>query len=284
MATRRSRSRIRLRSVLTHGLLIVGAIAMLYPLLWMLSSSIKPPSLIFREPGLWPSAVTLDNYVRGWSALGVPFGRFFLNSLFIASLAVIGTVLSSSVTAYAFARLEFPLKRLWFALMLMTIMLPSHVTLIPQYIFFLKLGWVNTFYPLFVTEFFATSAFFVFLNIQFIRGIPRELDEVAEVDGASHFQIYTRIIFPLSTPALITTAVFTFIWNWDNFFSQLLYISDIRLHTVPLALRVYSDASGDSSFGPLFAMSCLSLVPVFLLFVLAQRFLVQGIATTGTKG
>jgi multiple sugar transport system permease protein len=267
-----------------HLFLIAGALLMLYPLLWMVSSSLKPQALIFREPGLWPSVVTFENYLRGWTALGVPFSRFFLNSFIIASLAVIGTVLSSSITAYAFARLNFRFKRVWFALMLMTIMLPGHVTLIPQYILFLNLGWINTFYPLFVPEFFATNAFFVFLNVQFIRGIPKELDEVAEVDGANHFQIYWRIIFPLSMPALITTAIFAFIWNWDNFFSQLLYISDIRLHTVPLALRAFLDSSGESSFGPLFAMSTLSLVPVFILFVLAQRYLVQGISTSGLKG
>jgi multiple sugar transport system permease protein len=269
---------------LIHLGLVAGAIVMLYPLLWMISSSFKPPSLIFRELGLWPSATTLDNYRYGWTALNVSFGRFFLNSLLISSLSVIGTVLSASLTAYAFARLEFRFKRPLFALMLMTLMLPGHVTLIPQYVLFLRLDWINTFYPLWVPSFFGGGAFFVFLNVQFIRSIPRELDEVAEVDGANHFQVFWRIIFPLSLPALITTSVFAFLWSWDDFFSQLLYISDIRLHTVPLALRAFLDSSGESSFGPLFAMSTLSLVPVFILFVLAQRFLVQGIATSGVKG
>jgi multiple sugar transport system permease protein len=269
---------------LIHLGLIAGALVMLYPLLWMISSSFKPPALIFRELGLWPSATTLDNYRYGWNALNISFGRFFLNSMLISSLSVIGTVLSASLTAYAFARLEFRFKRPLFALMLMTLMLPGHVTLIPQYVLFLRLDWINTFYPLWVPSFFGGGAFFVFLNVQFIRSIPRELDEVAEVDGANHFQVFWRIIFPLSLPALITTSVFAFLWSWDDFFSQLLYISDIRLHTVPLALRAFLDSSGESSFGPLFAMSTLSLVPVFILFVLAQRFLVQGIATSGVKG
>lgn len=269
---------------LIHLGLVAGAILMLYPLLWMISSSFKPPGLIFRDLGLWPSETTLDNYRYGWTALNIPFSRFFFNSFLISSLSVIGTVLSASLTAYAFARLEFRFKSFLFALMLMTLMLPGHVTLIPQYVLFLRLDWINTFYPLWVPSFFGGGAFFVFLNVQFIRSIPRELDEVAEVDGANHFQIYWRIIFPLSLPALITTAVFAFLWSWDDFFSQLLYISDIRLHTVPLALRAFLDSSGESSFGPLFAMSTLSLVPVFVLFVLAQRFLVQGIATSGVKG
>ncbi len=274
----------RLQHLLSHVWLILGALVMLYPLLWMISSSFKPQNIIFQQPGLWPSEVTLNNYLRGWTALNLPFSRFFLNSFIIASLAVLGTVLSSSITAYAFARLRFRFKAILFATMLMTIMLPGHVTLIPQYILFLRLDWINTFLPLFVPDFFATSAFFVFLNVQFIRGIPRDLDEVAEVDGANHFQIFWHIVFPLSLPALITTAVFTFIWNWDNFFGQLLYISDINLHPVPLALRAFLDSSGESSFGPLLAMSTLSLIPTFILFVVAQRYLVQGIATTGTKG
>jgi multiple sugar transport system permease protein len=272
------------RRWLTHALLIAGAIIMIYPLLWMLSSSLKPELLIFRDRGLIPSQITFDNYLYGWTALREPFTRFFINSFIIAGVNVLGTVLTSSLTAYAFARLEFPLKRVWFVLMMATILLPTQVTIIPRYIAFYQLGWVNTWYPLTVPAFFATSAFFIFLNIQFIRGIPRELDEAAEVDGATRGQIYWRIIFPLSLPALITTAIFTFIWTWDDFFSSLLYLSNIQLYTVALALRSFSDASSTTSYGPLFAISIVSLIPFLLFFVLAQRFLVQGISTTGFKG
>jgi multiple sugar transport system permease protein len=268
----------------THICLLLGATIMLYPLLWMLSSSFKPESLIFRDLGLWPSQFTLENYTRGWTALRVPFTRFYVNSFIIVGLTVIGNVISCSVTAYAFARLDFSFKRFWFAIMLATIMLPYHVTLIPQYVLFHKLGWINTFLPLTVPHFLATNAFFIFLMIQFIRGVPLDLDQAAMVDGASAFQIYRLIILPISKPALVTTAIFTFIWNWDNFFSNLLYLNSVSLWTVPLGLRAFVDSMGATSYGPLFAMSILSLVPVFIFFITAQRQLVEGISTTGLKG
>ena len=181
-------------------------------------------------------------------------------------LTVIGNVISCSLTAFAFARLDFWLKRFWFAFMLGTIMLPYHVTLIPQFVLFHKLGWFNTFLPLFVPNFLDVTAVFIFLMIQFIRGIPVELDQAAMVDGANAFQIYRLIILPTTTPALVTPAIFTFIWNWDYFFSILLYLNSINLWTVPLGLRAFVDSMGATSFGPLFAMSTLSLVPVFIFF------------------
>jgi multiple sugar transport system permease protein len=280
----RSQRSPRRGRILTHLILMVGAAVMLYPLLWMLSSSFKPESLIFRDLSLWPSQFTLEHYVRGWTALRVPFGRFYLNSFIVVGLTVIGNVISCSITAYAFARLNFALKRFWFAVMLTTIMLPYHVTLVPQYVLFHRLDWINTFLPLFVPNFLATNAFFIFLIVQFIRGIPLDLDQAAMVDGANAFQIFRLIILPIAKPALITTAIFTFIWNWDNFFSNLLYLNSIRLWTVPLGLRAFVDSMGATSYGPLFAMSILSLVPVFVFFLTAQRELVEGISTSGLKG
>ena len=270
--------------VVTHTLLLLGGVTMLYPLLWMLASSFKPESLIFRDLSLWPAQFTLENYTRGWTALRVPFSRFYVNSFIVVGLTVIGNVLSCSITAYAFARLNFTLKRFWFAVMLATIMLPYHVTLIPQYVLFHRLGWVNTFLPLFVPHFLATNAFFIFLIVQFIRGIPLDLDQAAMVDGANPWQIFRLVILPIAQPALVTTAIFTFIWNWDNFFSNLLYLNSINLWTVPLGLRAFVDSMGATSYGPLFAMSILSLVPVFVFFILAQQQLVEGISTSGLKG
>ncbi len=275
---------IRKHRLFTHLMLMAGALVMLYPLLWMVSSSFKPASIIFSEPGIIPSQLTLDNYTHGWTALGTPFSQFYLNSFTIVALVVFGNVVTCSLTAYAFARLNFRFKKVWFTLMLGTIMLPGHVTLIPTYVLFNQLGWLNSFLPLTVPSFFSTSAFIVFLMVQFIRGIPRDLDDAASVDGANSFQIYWYIILPLSTPALITTAIFSFIWEWDNFFTHLLYINSISLFTVPLGLRTFIDATGESSYGPLFAMSVLSLIPVFMFFIGAQRWLVEGISTTGFKG
>lgn len=267
-----------------HLLLLAGALLMLYPLLWMLSSSFKPQRLIFSEPGLWPSQITLENYARGWNGLGISFGIFFFNSFLISAIAVIGNVITCAMTAFAFARLEFKLKRFWFALMLGTIMLPYHVTLIPRYVMFFQLGWVNTYLPLTVPHFLASDAFFIFLIVQFIRGIPHDLDDAAAIDGAGPIQTFIRVIVPLSLPALVTTAIFTFIWTWDNFFSQLLYLSKITLYTVPLGLRGFMDSTDASSYGALFAMSILSLIPAFVIFIAAQRQLVEGVSRTGLKG
>lgn len=268
----------------THIMLFFAALIMLYPLLWMVSSSLKPELEIFQSSSLIPSEVTFRHYTEGWTALQTPFTRFFVNSFIIVTLAIIGNVLTSSVTAYAFARLNFKFKRIWFSLMLMTLMLPFHVTLVPRYILFNELDWINTILPLVVPNFMATEAFFIFLNVQFIRGIPKELDEAAAVDGATKWQIFSRIIFPLSKPALITTAIFSFIWTWNDFLSQLLYLNNMDLFTVPLALRQFVSAMDQSSFGQLFAMSTLAQIPVLLFFVFGQKYIVEGIATTGFKG
>jgi multiple sugar transport system permease protein len=272
------------RSLAYHALLCLASLAMLYPLLWMLASSFKPEDEIFGNASLWPSSFSLASYWRGWSGLQVSFGRFFLNSLIISVLSVIGNVLSCSLAAYAVARLQFRGRGFWFALMLGTLMLPYHVTLIPQYILFLGLGWIDTFLPLVVPKFLAVDAFFIFLLVQFFRTLPRELDEAAEIDGCGAFGIYWRIILPLSLPALATAAVFTFIFTWDDFFGPLVYLNDMNSYTVQLGLRSFVDSTGKSDWGALFAMSTVTLLPVFAFFVFFQRLLIQGIATTGLKG
>ncbi|MBI3512759.1 MAG: carbohydrate ABC transporter permease [Proteobacteria bacterium] len=272
------------RSLAYHVVLCLASIAMLYPLLWMLASSLKPENEIFASASLWPSDVSLDAYRRGWQGLQVSFGVFFVNSLIISSLSVIGNVLSCSLAAYAFARLEFRGRRLWFALMLGTMMLPYHVTLIPQYVLFLGLGWIDTFLPLVVPKFLAADAFFIFLLVQFFRTIPRELDDAAKIDGCGAWGVYRRVILPLSLPALGTAAVFTFIWTWDDFFGPLVYLNDMGSYTVQLGLRSFVDSTGKSDWGALLAMSTLTLVPLLVLFVLFQRLLIQGIATTGLRG
>ncbi len=272
------------RSVLIHTVLIGLSFLMLYPLLWMVSGSVRPADELFGgETSLIPSQVTLQAYKTGWFGLQVSFGTFFFNSLAISVLATIGNVMAASLTAYAFARLEFFGKNFWFALMLGTLMLPYHVTLIPQYVLFLKLDWVNTWLPLVVPKYFAVDAFFIFLMVQFFRGLPRELDEAAMMDGCSPWRIYWKIVLPLSLPVLATAAIFSFIWTWEDFFGPLIYLGDIHTYTVQLGLRSLIDSSGTSDWSGLFAMSVLSLVPIFLIFLFFQRLLIEGIATTGMK-
>jgi multiple sugar transport system permease protein len=271
--------------LLLHALLLGLGILMLYPILWLLSSSFKPSNLIFTDLSLWPKEVTLNNYITGWAGIArVPFITFFMNSFIVSALSVVGNLLACSMAAYAFGRLEFTWKKLWFALMLVTIMLPHHVTIIPQYILFKQLNWIDTYYPLTIPKWLATDAFFIFLMVQFIRGLPKELDESATIDGCGKVKIYWRIIMPLALPALITTAIFTFIWTWDDFFSQLLYINTAVLYTIPLGLRLFMDSSGESAWGVLFAMSVLSLIPSLVIFFSCQKYFVEGISTSGIKG
>ncbi len=280
-ATRKSG---RFTPIIRHGLLIAAAFAMLYPLLWMIGSSFKPESQIFSNASALPTHFDFGNYIRGWTTLSVSFTTFYENSFLIAGLAVIGNLSACSVTAYAFARLEFRLKWLWFALMLGTLMLPYHVTLVPQYILFLHLGWVNTYLPLVVPKFLAVDSFFIFLMVQFFRGIPREIDEAAIMDGCGPWRIYWRIMLPLSTPVLATAAIFSFIWTYDDFLGPLIYLNDQRQWTVPLALRAFIDSSGgESLYGPMFAMSALSLIPVFAVFLAFQRLIIRGVALGALK-
>ncbi|PFG42032.1 carbohydrate ABC transporter membrane protein 2 (CUT1 family) [Isoptericola jiangsuensis] len=282
-APRQRRTGPQLRRLLKHALLIGFGLVMLYPLLWMLASSFKPNDLIFRETGLIPTEIDLTNYSEGWNALLHPFSHYLFNSAVIVLGSVIGNLVSCSMAAYAFARLKFRGRPIWFAVMLMSIMLPIHVIIVPQYILFSELHWINTYLPLIVPKLLATDAFFIFLMVQFFRGLPKELDEAARLDGCGHGRIFLQIMLPLSLPALATTAIFTFIWTWNDFFSQLIFLTRPDMYTVPIALRTFIDATSNSSWGPLFAMSIVSLVPVFIVFLFGQKYLVKGIATTGIK-
>ncbi|HMR50013.1 MAG TPA: carbohydrate ABC transporter permease [Arachnia sp.] len=277
------RRRTDYRALGKHILLIAGALLMLYPVLWMVASSLRPNDGIFRDPSIILRDFKIENYVNGWNAFAQPFGHYMINSAIVVAGAIVGNLVSCSMAAYAFARLKFKGKTVWFAIMLVTIMLPIHVIIVPQYIMFSQLGWVNTYIPLILPKLLATDAFFIFLMVQFIRGIPIELDEAARIDGAGHVRIFGQIILPLMTPALGTTVIFTFIWVWNDFFSQLIYLTKPALYTTPLALRAFVDATASTDWGAVFAMCVVSLIPTFLVFLFGQRFLIQGIATTGGK-
>lgn len=266
-----------------YAVLVVGALAMVYPLIWMVLSSFKSDQEIFSNPAALPTQLDLDNYIQGWTAAKPSFTHYFLNSFAICLGAVIGNVFACSLTAFAFARLRFPLKGVLFTIMLLTLMLPSHALLVPQYVLYVGLDWVNTYLPLIVPKFLATDAFFIFLMVQFIRTIPRELDEAATIDGCGTFALFWHIIFPLLRPAIITTIIFTFIWTYNDFFSQLIYLTSPESLTVPVALRSLVDSSG-GAYAQLLAMSVLSLVPIFVVFLVFQRRLVEGISTSGIKG
>lgn len=273
-----------LRESPKHVIVWAGVLVMVYPILWLFVASFKPLNAIFSGTDWLTTPWTFDNYINGWAALEYTFDTFFINSFIVCFGAVVGNLISCSMAAFAFARLRFKLKGVWFMMMLGSIMLPYHVLIVPQYVLFNSLDWINTYLPLIVPKFLATDAFMIFLLVQFIRGLPTELDDAAKIDGCSLWQLYWRIILPLALPALATAGIFTFLWAWSDFFSQLLFLTKAELYTVPIALRSFLDSTGTSEYGQMFAMSVLSLVPVFVLFIAFQRLLIEGVATTGLKG
>ncbi|HJP74114.1 MAG TPA: carbohydrate ABC transporter permease [Pseudonocardiaceae bacterium] len=273
------------RSVLRHVGMVVLLLVLLYPIGWLISTSFKPAEEVLSSLSLLPAHGTADNYRQVFSGVaGYSVWHYLTNSLIVSVGAVAGNVLSCSLAAYAFARLHFRGRSPLFAFMIATIMLPQHVVLIPQYVIFQKLGLVNTFWPLILPKFLATDAFFVFLMVQFIRSLPRELDEAATIDGCGPFRTFRWVILPLLRPAIITTAIFTFIWTWNDFFTQLIYLNTPGKFTLPLALQIFVDQTSQSAFGPMFALSVLTLVPIGLFFLAFQRFLVEGVSTSGLKG
>jgi len=259
---------------------------MVYPLLWMVLSSFKPTEMVLPTSGqLIPTTWTLDNYVNGWKGfMGYTFGTFFGNSFLIAFTATFGTLISSSFVAYALQRLHFRGKKLIFTLVLSTMMLPAQILMIPQFMWYRHLNWVGTYYPMILPYFFAIQGFFVYLIMNFIGGIPKDLDESAKIDGCSYYGTYFRIILPLIVPALVTSAIFSFIWRWDDYLSALLYVNRAYMRPVSLALQLFSDPSSGSDIGSTLAMSTLSIIPATIIFLIFQKSLVEGIATTGIKG
>jgi len=280
---RAGQSRGSIRAIVKHVVLALVCLVMVYPLVWLVASSLKPNDEIFRDLSIFGSSFTVENYVNGWNDLQHPFGLFLLNSAIIAFGAILGNLISCSMAAYAFARMKFRYRNLAFVLMLGSIMLPFQVLLVPQFIIYKELAWLNTFLPLIVPKFLATEAFFVFLMVQFIRGLPKELFEAARIDGAGHARSYFQITLPLIVPALATTSIFTFIWTWGDFFGPLIYLRLPELFPASLALKGFLDAQSSSDYGSMFAMSVVSLIPLFLVFLFGQRFLIKGAATSGIK-
>ena len=274
------------KEVLYHILVTLGALIMVYPLLWMVFSSFKPTEMVLPTSGqLIPVTWTLDNYVQGWKGfMGYSFATFFLNSFFISIVSTFGTLISSAFVAYALQRLQFRGKKLLFTLVLSTMMLPAQILMIPQFMWYRHLNWVGTYYPMILPYFFAIQGFFVYLIMNFIGGVPKDLDEAAKIDGCSYYVTFFRIILPLIVPALVTSAIFSFIWRWDDFLSALLYVNRASMRPISLALQLFNDPSSGSDIGSTLAMSTLSIVPATVLFLIFQKSLVEGIASSGIKG
>lgn len=273
----------KISNYLYHGLMLLLCIAMIYPLIWMLSSSFKENTDIFTTVDqLIPQNGTIRHYIDGWKGFaGYTFTTFFKNSFVIAIIASIGTVCSSVVVAFGFARLRFRGRKIWFTLMMLTMMLPSQVLMIPQFLLYNQLDMVGSILPLTLPSFFG-SAFNIFMVMQFIRGIPKEMDEAARIDGCSWYGIFARIHIPMIKPAVATVAVLTFMGSWQDFMGPLLYLNGPDQYTVAYALKLFNDSAGND-YGATFAMAVLSLLPVLILFFIFQKQLVEGISIQGLK-
>lgn len=277
------RGQKRLMQTLSLVAILFGAAMLLLPFFWLVSTSFKRPDEVYQFPPVWwPPEPQFGNYAQALTL--IPLYKYALNTFTIVGAVLVGTILSCSFSAYGFARMRAPGRDFIFMLLLATLMLPSAVTLVPTYLLFNWLGWVNTLLPLIVPAFFG-SAFFIFLLRQFYMTIPRELEEAATIDGASPYQIWWRIMLPLSMPALATVAVFTFVATYNDFFTPLIYLTDDSKQTIAVALSYFQ---GSPRVGPqmhlLMAAVALSIIPPMVLFLAAQRYFVRGIATTGIKG
>jgi multiple sugar transport system permease protein len=266
---------------LLYIIVVIGAIVFTFPFFWMVSASVKPGTEMLKMPPVWiPSSLEWSNYVRPFQNL--PFATFYQNTVIITVLGMSGVLLSSSIVAFAFARMRFPGRDPFFIAMLATIMLPYPVIMIPSYVLYTKLGFINTFLPLIIPEWLG-SPFIIFLMRQYMMTIPLEMDDAARMDGCGWFGLYTRIILPLSAPALGVAAIYSFTYHWNAFLEPLLYLNRVELFTVPLGMALLNSRYS-TDFGGTMAMSTVSLIPVLIVFFLAQRHFIQGIVISGVKG
>lgn len=272
-------------TVLYHFFIAALGFLMVYPVLWMISGSLKNNSEILSGSlSLIPPAWRWDNYARGFKGFGhVTFTTYFKNSFIITIIATLGTVISSALIAYALSRIKFRGRKFWFTIMIGTMLLPGQVVMIPQYLIYNRIHWVGTPLPLIVPHFFG-APFFIYMMMQFMASIPRELDEAAIIDGCSKYSVFTRVVFPLLKPSLISTIIIQFYWKWDDYMGPMLYLGKPTSYTVSIAVKLFADATSKTDYGAMFAMSTLSMIPVFVIFLVFNRYLVDGISTSGLKG
>ena len=278
--TRRKKLKYYIGRTVIYTMLIVGACMYLFPFLWMISTSLKAPTELMTNPPTWfPEIPQWSNYIDALNYF--PFWRYLLNSVFLVVMTMIGSIFSSALVGYAFARIEWPGRDIWFAILIATMILPNAVTMIPQFILFKNIGWTNSYLPLIVPAF-TGNAFNIFLLRQFFRTIPMQLTESARIDGCSEFGIFARIILPLSKPALATVAVFSFMGAWNDFMGPLLYVNDKMSYTLSFGLRTFQMQSG-TMWNLMMAASVVVAIPTLILFFTCQKQFIEGVNLTGIK-
>ncbi|NSW91101.1 MAG: carbohydrate ABC transporter permease [Firmicutes bacterium] len=274
----------KIRHILYHVLITLFGLIMIYPLIWLFFATFKTNKEIFGSISLFPENYDLSGYINGWHSTGqYTFVDYFRNTFLLVVPTVIFTLISCPIVAYGFARFEFPGKKVFFSIMISTLMLPNTVIIIPRYILFRDLGWLDSYLPFWVPALFACFPFFIFMMVQFLRGIPKELDEAAFLDGCNSLMLFLRIHIPLLKPALISASIFQFIWTWNDFFNPLIYISSVKKYPLSLALRLGLDVAAVSNWNEILAMALVSIIPLVLLFFFMQKYFVEGIITTGLK-
>jgi len=273
------------QNFLRYAFLVLVGLIMIYPLIWLFLASFKSNQEIFGALSLLPSKFTLIPYIEGWKGSGqFTYATFYINTFKMVIPTVLFTVVSSVLVGYGFARFKFPFKKILFTILISTLMLPNAVIIIPRYMLFNIFGWINTYNPFIVPSMFACYPFFVFMMVQFLRGLPIELDESALLDGCNSFVILTRVLLPLCKPAVFSIAIFQFMWTWNDFFNSLIFINSTKKFNLTLALRMSLDSQAGVNWNQIMAMATVAIIPCVLLFFFAQKYFVEGIATTGLKG
>lgn len=274
------------RKGITYTILVLGALVMIFPLVWMFLATFKSNQEIFGSMKLLPESFSLDAYIEGWKGSGqFTYTTFFLNTFKLVVPTVILTVLSTGIVSYGFARFKFPFKKPLFLLMISTLMLPDSVIMIPRYVAFNKFGWIDTYMPFWMPALLACYPFLIFMQIQFLRGIPRELDESAYIDGCNPFMVYVKVLMPILKPAIFSVVIFQTLWRWNDYFNNLIYISSVSKYTLSLALKMSIDSQGgQTQWNQVLAMSFLSLVPPILLYFFAQNYFIEGATAGSVKG
>lgn len=276
------------KKIIIYAVISLIGLIMLYPLIWLVFAALKPSAEVLSSPKLLPSQFQFDNFLAGWRLVRpYTFGKFFINTFIVVVGCVMGSLVISLIVGYAFARIDFKFKTFWYTVLFITIMLPATTTLVSRYVVFSDIGWLNTYLPFIVPAFLGVGnggAFFIYLVAQFVRGIPKELDEAAKIDGCSTMNIILRIILPLAKPSLFSVAIFAFMWNWDDFQNQLIYLTKVDRYTVALAMRTTVDATGADNWGAVMAMALCSVLPAIIIFFCLQKYFVDGVSTSGLKG
>lgn len=282
---RRKINRKKSKNLWTYAVIIVIGILLLYPIIWMFFAAFKTNEEIFGSTKLLADSYSMKNFVEGWKGSGTySYATYFFNTFRLVVPVTLFTIVSSTLVAYGFARFHFPFKNVLFSLLIATLMLPNAVIIIPRYTLFAKFGWVDTYIPFYALAILACYPFFVFMLVQFLRGIPRDLDESAYIDGCGTFRTLVQIILPLMKPALFSAALFQFMWTYNDYFNSLIFINSGSKYTVSLALRLSLDSESVVNWGKIMATSFVVVLPLIILFFMAQKYFVEGIATSGLKG